>query len=89
MNKKHESLSVQANKKERKEVKRGIKEASSIEEPKTPPVIVAKKKTKTATKEPTDSPQHVKCEGSRWVSMLKRQSAETHVRMTKKQLKPH
>ena len=89
MNKKHELLSVQVNKKVKKEVRKGMKEAASMESTEETALIVAKKKTKPLAKEPADAPQHVKSEGSRWVNMLRRQSAENHVRMAKKQLKAH
>ena len=89
MNKRHEPLSAQAKKKEKKEVLKGIKEASLIKQDKTCPTIIAKKPSKPAAKTPADSPQHVKTEGSRWVSMLRKQSAENLMRETKKQLKAH
>lgn len=89
MNKKHEGLSSQANKKVKKEVRKGMREATSMEQTEPSTLIIAKKRTNSATKEQEESPQHVKVEGSRWVNMLRKQSAENHIRITKKQLKAH
>ncbi len=92
MNRRHESLSAQANKQNIKEIKSSIdrdtvslKAESQTITTKAPSLkrVSTSKRTSPKEKIVNTTPSHPHKEGSRWAEMLQRQTTENNLRMTK------
>ncbi len=92
MNRRHESLSAQANKQNLKEIKSSIgqdtvnlKAKIETTTTKAPSLkrVSTSKRTSPKEKIVNTTPSHPHKEGNRWAEMLQRQTTENNLRMTK------
>lgn len=97
MNRRHEPVSSQTQKKSKKAVRDGVKKDRLPQEEAEGPVVVAVKasaKTKKTSKRTNISdqtkeatPSSANKEGSRWAHMLQKQTAENNLRLQRQQEK--